>query len=46
MQNSSPDSPEYKHAFEQYVRKGTPIALSLKKEQTTAHYIWRTQKGR
>ncbi|MEM7069124.1 MAG: phage minor head protein [Pseudomonadota bacterium] len=35
---------EYKSAFEKYFRYGTPIELSLKKEQPTTHYIWRTRK--
>ncbi len=45
------DSPIYQKAFEQYLRKGTPIELSLTRmmkaaetsaSHTTTHYIWRT----
>lgn len=45
------DSPIYQKAFEQYLRRGTPIELSIKmltaRRETTAnhsttHYIWRT----
>jgi hypothetical protein len=35
---------EYKRAFEQYLRKGIPIGRSIKKAQTTTHYIWRTRR--
>lgn len=33
----------YRQAFQEYLRRGTPIELSLKRSQTTTHYIWRTQ---
>lgn len=34
----------YRKAFEAYMRKGTPIALSLKQQaRPTTHYIWRTR---
>jgi hypothetical protein len=45
------DSPIYQKAFEQYMRKGTPIEVSFKRmmkaaetseSHTTTHYIWRT----
>lgn len=45
-------SPEYRKAFEAYLRYGTPIDLSAgleakakrgTQDQTTTHYIWRTQ---
>ena len=37
--------PFYRKAFENYLRKGTPIELFFKREQErrTSHYIWRTQ---
>jgi hypothetical protein len=39
-------SPLYKKAFEQYLRRGTPIDISIKaltaQERPTSHYIWRT----
>lgn len=38
-------SPAYRNAFIQYLRKGTPIELSLKaaqNEHPTPYYIWRT----
>lgn len=34
----------YKKAFENYLRTGTPIELSLKQAQTPSHYIWRTRR--
>jgi hypothetical protein len=40
------ETPAYREAFIQYLRKGTPIDLSLKtmaSEHPTTHYIWRTQ---
>ena len=37
---------EYKRAFEQYLRKGIPINLTLKQAKTTTHYIWRTRRDR
>ena len=36
----------YKRAFEAYLRRGTPIELSLKRSHPTTHYIWRTRKDR
>ncbi len=43
----STDSPLYVHAFERYLRKGTPIALSMKvlqaQQRTIRYYIWRTR---
>lgn len=33
----------YKKAFEAYVRKGTPIELSIKQARPTTHYVWRTR---
>ncbi len=33
----------YRHAFEAYMRKGTPIGLTLKQARPTTHYIWRTR---
>ncbi len=37
-------SPEYKRAFDVYLRKGIPIDLTLKKQaRPTTHYIWRTR---
>lgn len=35
-------TPAYHKAFIRYLRKGTPIELSLKAEHPTTHYIWRT----
>ncbi len=39
-------TPQYKRAFEIYIRRGLPIELTLKAEtsasHTTTHYIWRT----
>lgn len=35
---------EYKRAFEEYIRRGTPVPLTLKQQQrSTTHYIWRTR---
>ncbi|MEM1151617.1 MAG: phage minor head protein [Pseudomonadota bacterium] len=34
----------YRKAFLEYLRKGTPIHLSIKQEPSTSHYIWRTQR--
>lgn len=34
----------YKQAFEAYIRRGTPIALSFKQARPTTHYIWRTRR--
>lgn len=39
------ETPAYRKAFIQYLRKGTPIEVSLKaaeNERPTTHYIWRT----
>ncbi len=33
----------YREAFQAYLRKGTPIEWSIKKERPTTHYIWRTR---
>lgn len=33
----------YRTAFSAYLRKGTPIPLSLKQAGTTARYVWRCQ---
>lgn len=37
------DQLSYKKAFEVYLRKGTPIEVSLKQARPTTHYIWRTR---
>ncbi|MBB3147156.1 hypothetical protein FHS21_003572 [Phyllobacterium trifolii] len=40
------NSLEYRKAFNDYLRRGTPIRLSLKAEDLghqTTHYIWRTR---
>jgi len=37
-------SVDYKKAFENYLRRGMLIGLSLKQARTTTHYIWRTRK--
>ncbi len=38
------DHTAYRHAFIRYLRKGTPIELSLKAgERISTHYIWRTE---
>lgn len=40
------ETPAYRKAFIQYLRKGTAIEISLKamaEEHPTTHYIWRTQ---
>lgn len=34
----------YRKAFQEYLRKGTPIAWSIKQERPTTHYIWRTRR--
>lgn len=39
-------TPSYRNAFIQYLRKGTPIDFSMKaapQPRTTSHYIWRTR---
>ena len=33
----------YKKAFQAYLRKGTPIEMSIKQARPTTHYIWRTR---
>lgn len=33
----------YQKAFQAYLRKGTPIERSIKRERPTTHYIWRTR---
>lgn len=33
----------YRKAFQEYLRKGTPIEWSIKQERPTTHYIWRTR---
>ena len=38
------DQKIYRKAFLEYLRKGTPIARSIKQGQTTSHYIWRTRQ--
>lgn len=35
---------EYREAFVQYLRKGTPIRFDTKNTQPTTHYIWRTRR--
>ena len=35
---------EYRAAFVEYIRRGTPIRLSTKQEHPTTHYVWRTLK--
>jgi SPP1 gp7 family putative phage head morphogenesis protein len=34
---------EYRHAFGQYLRKGTPIRLTFKDQHATPQYVWRTR---
>ncbi|MBB4303502.1 hypothetical protein GGD81_002545 [Rhodobium orientis] len=36
----------YRKAFEAYMRKGTPFALTLKETHPTTHYVWRTRGDR
>lgn len=38
-------TPAYKKAFSDYMRRGTPIVLTVKaaQEHASTHYIWRTQ---
>ena len=38
------DQKTYKKAFQDYLRKGTPIMWSIKQERPTTHYIWRTRR--
>lgn len=33
----------YRKAFQEYLRKGTPIMWSIKQDRPTTHYIWRTR---
>ena len=35
---------EYREAFVQYLRKGTPIRFETKNTQPTTHYLWRTRR--
>jgi hypothetical protein len=40
------ETPAYRKAFIQYLRRGTPLDISLKamtEDRPTTHYIWRTQ---
>lgn len=34
----------YRKAFQEYLRKGTPIMWSIKQERPTTQYIWRTRR--
>jgi SPP1 gp7 family putative phage head morphogenesis protein len=34
---------EYRHAFAEYLRKGTPIQLQTKQTATSGQYVWRTR---
>lgn len=34
----------YRKAFQEYLRKGTPIMWSIKQERPSTHYIWRTRR--
>lgn len=38
------DPQEYREAFVQYLRKGTPIRFETKNARPTTHYIWRTRR--
>lgn len=38
------DPNEYREAFVQYLRKGTPIRFETKNTQATTHYVWRTRR--
>ena len=38
------DPQEYREAFVQYLRKGTPIRFETKNTKPTTHYIWRTRR--
>lgn len=38
------DQHVYRKAFQEYLRKGTPIRWSIKQERPTTHYIWRTRR--
>lgn len=37
------DQDEYRRAFVEYLRKGTPIRLQTKQTATSGQYVWRTQ---
>ena len=37
------DQNTYQKAFDSYLRKGTPIELSIKQNKSTGYYIWRTR---
>lgn len=34
---------EYRRAFVEYLRKGTPIRLQTKQTETSGQYVWRTR---
>lgn len=34
---------EYRRAFVEYLRKGTPIRLQTKQAATSGQYVWRTR---
>jgi hypothetical protein len=36
------DQQLYRKAFQEYLRKGTPIEWAIKQERPTTRYIWRT----
>lgn len=38
------DQAVYRKTFQDYIRKGTPIGWSIKREQRGTHYIWRTKR--
>ncbi len=38
------NTPKYKKAFREYLRRGTPLDILLKEEHPTTHYIWRTRE--
>jgi len=38
------DSAMYRKAFQDYIRQGTPIEWSIKREQPGTHYIWQTRR--
>ncbi len=38
------DPQQYREAFVQYLRKGTPIRFETKNTKPTKHYIWRTRR--
>lgn len=38
------DPQEYREAFVQYLRKGTPIRFETKNTKPATHYIWRTRR--